>query len=231
MVNADMTCEEENLAKQQPEQAMVLESSIAVANGIDKSLNGEKRPLQETIATNRVDRSAQEIAKSSHDFPSWKPARQVIEEIEREVESLCVQLPSIDAPTLSESSSNNASLIMSMRFFNVAPTEINSSFGCNITGPAVLTARIYFPECFVYTPESIRAIPRVYILARGPFSVLIPNSATTFMYAPESISLGLERVVLFDAFEAEFSDGEQLNAGQPDIGQPDIGQPDIGQPD
>lgn len=276
MVNDNMTSEEQNRASQEPEQATVLESSVAVPNGIDKNLSGEEPPLQEIVFTNGVDRSAHEtplevqniaihpdpatiltssiakpsvievnlppegsllleiavkneadsstheMAEDSNDsngFPNLTPARQVIEELEREIESLCFQLPSVDTTTLSESSSNDAFLIMSRRYFNVAPTEINSSFGCNITGPAVFTARIYIPESFVYSSESIRAVPRVYILARGPFSVLLPDPATTFIdsTAPESIDLGTQRLVLDD----EFPDVDQLDIGQPVVGQPD----------
>lgn len=72
---------------------------------------------------------------------------------------------------------NNAILgtisLITVRFNNIAPTEIRSIIGPNGSGPAILTARIYIPQNFTYIPDSMTSLRRTYVLSRPRSTVLL----------------------------------------------------------
>ena len=72
---------------------------------------------------------------------------------------------------------NNAILrtisLITVRFSNIAPTEIKNIIGPNGSGPAILTARIYIPQNFTYIPDSMTSLRRTYVLSRPRSTVLL----------------------------------------------------------
>lgn len=123
-------------------------------------------------------------------------AQEAIDEIERELERVSngpQSFPFFKNTTKSSSShsSPNNCYIITMRMYNIAPTEISKRLALWNLRPAILTARFYVPKESAFTSKSMRTVPRDFYLQSGFYRLAIhrdPARTTATLNAPSQPS-------------------------------------------
>lgn len=119
------------------------------------------------------------------DSRNWRSAQHVIEEVEREMKRIRNGMELFSLINIRGVSASDFKLdvssVVTLQFSNIDPTEIDecSVSSNNNTGPAVLTARIYIPQSFTYTAESMTRVRREYVVTKGLFSIIFWAPAST----------------------------------------------------
>lgn len=129
-------------------------------------------------------------------------AQEAIDEFERELErigngvqSMCV-LKIITRGTSCRLNPNK-NYIITMRMWDIAPTEINKRISLWDLRPAILTAQFYLPKGSAFTSESMRTVPRDYYLQSSFYRIAIhrdpARTTATFNTTPQPSNSMLPR--------------------------------------
>lgn len=151
-------------------------------------------PTEQSIANQKPHETSYSLftPQALGDSQKLISAQEAIDEIERELERVSNGPQSLlySKITTKGSSSHlkpNDCYIISMRMYNIAPTEINKRLALWNLRPAILTARFYPPKASASTPESIRTVPRDFHLQSGFYRLAIhrdPARTTATLNAP-----------------------------------------------
>ncbi|MCJ1424789.1 hypothetical protein MMC29_002677 [Sticta canariensis] len=151
-------------------------------------------PTEQSIANQKLHETSYSPStpQALGDSQKLISAQEAIDEIERELERVSTgpQTLLFFKNSTKGSSSHlkpNNCYIITMRMYNIAPTEISKRLALWKLRPAILTARFYLPKESAFTSESMRTVPRDFYLQSGFYRLAIhrdPARTTATLNAP-----------------------------------------------